>query len=122
MAKQLSIKLNKNDDGTYSRDSWYGYGPFAAKVNDDGSVAFKGPDGEAQVGTTKSNEYGEYHEVKLNGGVAFLSVKNYQGTEYMRLGLGNKVALPDEVKAKMAGPKGKPQGGGSAKPAAGAIW
>lgn len=122
MAKKLSVKLNKNEDGTFSRDSWYGWGPFASKFNDDGSVSFKGPDGEPQVGVEKTNDYGKYYQVTVNGGTAFLSMNEYQGTPYMRLGLGDKVAIPDEVKAKLSGPPKGTKSGAKAKPTAGAIW
>ena len=119
--KAVTIKLNATGDLEFGRDSWYGWGPFKAKLNDDKSLVFRGPDSTDQVVGIKSNDRGDFYQIQMGGGVAFATVVDHeQYGRYLRIRLGNKVALPEAVMAKMAGPKGvsKP----AAAPSGGSIW
>lgn len=116
-AKGKVIKLNLMGDGTYGRDSWFSYGPFKAKVNDDKSLTIGLPDAEPQVCPVSTNEHGDYYKVNMLGGIAFATVyDSEQYGKYVRLKLGDKVVLPEAVQAKIAyKPKGQGQSGGARK-------
>lgn len=100
--KALVIKLEQGDEGKFSRDSWFGIGPFSANLNDDGSLSVSIPGEDVQIVTPSSNDFGEYWMVNLGGGKAFASVVNHDtyGT-YMRIKLGKDVKLPASVQEKI---------------------
>ena len=113
--KQVSIKLDVTGEGEFGRDTWYGWGPFKAKLDGD-NLQLGLPDTDVQVCTPASNDYGTYYTFNIGGGKGFASVINHEkyGT-YLRLRLGDKVTLPSTVVDKM---NYKPKAaGGNAKPA-----
>lgn len=126
--KPVSIKLNVGENGIYERETWYGWGPFKAKVNDDETLTIQVPDTDAQICTPETNEYGTYYKVNFCGGTAFASVIDHEKFgNYLRLRLGDKCVLPTEVVEKMtynpkAGAK-KGKGGKAAAPKQAAnLW
>lgn len=102
--KALTIKLEVSDnENQFGRESWYGVGPFASKINDDGSLALKSPGQDTQIVTPSENKYGTYWTVNLFGGKCFASVMDHEKYgRYMRIKLGNSVELPAEVKEKIS--------------------
>lgn len=109
------IKLNPTEDGIFERESYYGLGPFKAKVNDDDSLTLGIPNQEPEICTPSENEHGQYWMFNIYGGKGFASVVNHEKYgRYLRLRLGNGVELPPEVTAKLngnGGAKGGKSGG-----------
>lgn len=97
-----SIKLELSGDNSFSREAWYGWGPFTAKVNDDDSLTIQVPENDPQILPLQTNEVGNYWTVNIAGGKAFASVIEHEkyGT-YMRLKLGKNVELPASVAEKV---------------------
>lgn len=118
--KALTIKLEAGDEGKYSRDSWYGIGPFTASNNDDGSLSVAVPGMPVQVCTKATNDFGDYWTVEIGGGKAFASLVDHATYgKYMRIKLGNNVKLPESVQEKI---NYKPKAKAPAAKASADLW
>jgi hypothetical protein len=122
MAKALSVKLQDKDGDAWTRESWYGYGPFKVKFNDDDTATIGLPDTDVQIAPKQTNDYGDYFVAKFLGGTVFVSrVSHEKYGNYVRIKLGNTVELPSAVLEKIAY-KPKASSGARAKPTAKAVW
>ena len=120
MSKPLVIKIPVvgKSKTEFSRDAWFGYGPFKGKVNADGSLKIKLGDADSQTLTSATTEYGPYFMADFLGGKAFVTeVQHEKYGHYLRLKLTDDVVLPDETLAQIAGPN-KAANAGQAKEAA----
>lgn len=117
-----AIKLKLQGEDTFGRDSWYGWGPFKAKVNDDDSLTITVPGEDPQIIPVASNDYGPYWTVNLAEGKAFARIVDHEkyGT-YLRLKLSDQVNLPAEVAAK-ANKNKKPQARAPKKTGTSGMW
>lgn len=114
--KAISIKLEVSGENQFSRESWYGMGPFKGQLNDDESLTLGVPGSDPQICTPAQNDYGTYYMFNIGGGKGFASVVNHDKYgKYLRLRLGDKVELPASVLEKM---NFKPGKGAGKKPAA----
>lgn len=119
--KSISIKLADRDGDAWVRESWYSYGPFKVKFNDDKTATIGLPDTDVQIVPEQTNDYGAYYAAKFLGGTVFLSLVDHEKYgKYARIRLGNNVELPAKVQEKMSY---KPKSGGAREAStAKSVW
>ena len=107
-ARKRTIKLNPTEGG-YARDSWFGLGPFKAKINEtDKSLTIQVADQEPEIVAAQEGKFGDYFTINFLDSKAFVDEYESKGYgTYIRIKLFEEVTLPEDVQAKMAGPKGK---------------
>ena len=105
-ARKRTIKLNPTEGG-YEREAWFGLGPFKAKINDsDQSLTVQVAEQEPEIVAAQEGQYGNYYTINFLNSRAFVDeFKSKEYGTYVRIKLFDDVILPEEVVAKMEGPK-----------------
>lgn len=108
---KMTVKLADFKNGSWTREKWFGIGPFAVTINDaDKSLTLEMPDHDLQILPVQNNQFGDFYQAKAFGGVAFIDIlESQQFGTYARIKFRDGVQLPDTVLKSMAGPA-KPQG------------